>query len=206
MLLGATPQLKTVCNAWNRYHSVAIREEDRHFTSFITPWGSYRYRVALQGYTASGDRYTRRYDAITKEFLNKIHMVDNTLLWNDDLNSVFIQTCEYLDTCARNIIVLNLDKFHFAKEVVEFAGFEITMDSVQPSEKHLQVIHNFPVPMCIKEVRRWFSLVNQVAFAFSASAVMEAFHHLLKPKNPFVWLPGLQAAFKVALGHSRDGH
>ncbi|CAC5409692.1 unnamed protein product [Mytilus coruscus] len=29
---------KTVTDAWNGYHSVPIREEDRHFTTFITPW------------------------------------------------------------------------------------------------------------------------------------------------------------------------
>ncbi|VDI84109.1 Hypothetical predicted protein [Mytilus galloprovincialis] len=31
---------KTVTDAWNGYHSVPIREEDRHFTTFITPWGA----------------------------------------------------------------------------------------------------------------------------------------------------------------------
>ena len=34
---------KTVTDAWNGYHSVAIREEDRHVTTFITPWGRYRW-------------------------------------------------------------------------------------------------------------------------------------------------------------------
>ena len=30
---------KSVFDAWNGYHSVPIRPEDRHFTTFITPWG-----------------------------------------------------------------------------------------------------------------------------------------------------------------------
>ncbi|MCG7876793.1 MAG: hypothetical protein N0C90_10735, partial [Candidatus Thiodiazotropha endolucinida] len=34
---------KTVTDAWNGYHSVPICEEDRHITTFITPWGGYRY-------------------------------------------------------------------------------------------------------------------------------------------------------------------
>ena len=46
---------KFVTDAWNGYHSVPICEEDRHFTTFITPWGRYRYKVAPQGYMASGD-------------------------------------------------------------------------------------------------------------------------------------------------------
>ena len=34
---------KSVLDAWNGYHSVAIREEDRHLTTFYTKWGRYRY-------------------------------------------------------------------------------------------------------------------------------------------------------------------
>ena len=55
---------KTVTDAWNGYHSVPIREEDRHVTTFITPWGRYRYRVAPQGFLASGDAYTQRFDSL----------------------------------------------------------------------------------------------------------------------------------------------
>ena len=49
---------KTVTDAWNGYHSVPIREEDRHVTTFITSWGRYKYNVAPQGYMASGDAKT----------------------------------------------------------------------------------------------------------------------------------------------------
>ena len=39
---------KSVTDAWNGYHSVPLCEEDRHITTFITPWGRYRYKVAPQ--------------------------------------------------------------------------------------------------------------------------------------------------------------
>ena len=29
---------KTVTDAWNGYHCVPLRENDRHLTTFITPW------------------------------------------------------------------------------------------------------------------------------------------------------------------------
>ena len=40
---------KTITDAWNGYHSVPIREGDRHLTTFITPWGRYRYKTCPQG-------------------------------------------------------------------------------------------------------------------------------------------------------------
>ena len=52
---------KSTCDAWNGYHSVAIREEDRHLTTFLTLEGRYIYRTVPQGFLASGDGYTHRY-------------------------------------------------------------------------------------------------------------------------------------------------
>ena len=54
-----------VLDAWNGNHSFRIREEDRHLTTFYTKWGRYLYRSAPQGYQASGDAYTHRYEKIT---------------------------------------------------------------------------------------------------------------------------------------------
>ena len=52
---------KTVTDAWNGYHSVPLRETDRHLTTFITPFGRWRYTRAPQGYLSSGDGYNKRF-------------------------------------------------------------------------------------------------------------------------------------------------
>ena len=84
---------KTVCDAWNGYHSVPLHPDDRHLTTFITPWGRYRYCVAPQGYLASGDGYTRRYDEILADgrvsHNNYTKCVDDALLWADDIGAAF---------------------------------------------------------------------------------------------------------------------
>jgi hypothetical protein len=91
---------KTIFDAWNGYHSVPIREEDRHLTTFITPWGRYRYKTAPQGYIASGDGYTRRYDEIVAHIQEKTKCVDNALLWAKDIEKSFFRAVEWLDICG----------------------------------------------------------------------------------------------------------
>jgi hypothetical protein len=98
---------KTVFDAWNGYHSVPLCEEDRHLTTFITPWGRYRYKTAPQGYIASGDGYTRRYDEIVADIPHKTKCIDDALLWADDLEDSFFQAVHWLDICGRNGITLN---------------------------------------------------------------------------------------------------
>lgn len=187
---------KTVLDAWNGYHSVPIRAEDRHLTTFITPWGRYRYKTTPQGYIASGDGYTRRYDEIVAEIPNKTKCVDDALLWADTLEDSFHQTVQWLDVCGRHGITLNPEKFVFGSDTVEFAGFEITPDTVRPSKKHSQAIRDFPTPVNITDIRSWFGLINQVSFAFSMAEKMLPFRELLKPGTPFQWNDNLNSLFE----------
>lgn len=189
-------KIKTVFDAWNGYHSVPLRPEDRHLTTFITPWGRYRYCSAPQGYIASGDGYSRRYDEIVADIPKKTKCIDDTLLWADNIEESFFQTIEWLDTCGKNGITLNPSKFVFAQEEVEFAGFRITLDRVQPCKRYLQAISEFPTPQNITDVRSWFGLLNQVAYAFAMAEKMAPFRDLLKSKSPFKWDENMNKLFE----------
>ena len=123
---------KTVFDARNGYHSVPLHAEDRHFTTFITPCGRYRYCAAPQGYIASGDGYSRRYDEIVSTIPDKTKCIDDTLLWSDTIKDSYFQAAKRLDMCGRHGITLNPDKFKFALDKVEFAGFEIASNTVRP--------------------------------------------------------------------------
>ena len=69
---------KTVTEAWNGYHSVPLPESDRHFTTFITPFGQWRYTRAPQGFLSTGDSYNRRFAAIFSDFMRKERCVNDT--------------------------------------------------------------------------------------------------------------------------------
>ena len=187
---------KTVTDAWNGYHSIPLRKEDRHLTTFITPWGRYRYKVAPQGFLASGDAYNHRFDLIISDFPNKVKCVDDTCMWADSVEEAFFQTCRWLDLCARNGITLNPSKFQFAEDTAEFAGLNITPTNIKPSSKFLNSIQNFPEPTDITGARAWFGLVNQGAYAFAMAKQMKPFRHLLKPSNKFQWTKELDNAFQ----------
>ena len=186
---------KTVTDAWNGYHSIPLHQDDRHFTTFITPKGRFRYKVAPQGYVSSGDGYTRRFDEIVTDVPQKTKCVDDTLLWEYSLEEAFWQTVKWLDLCGRNGIILNPVKFVFASKTVEFAGFQITATSVKPSLRCLEAIENFPTPKNITDVRSWFGLINQVSYAFASAERMLPLRALLKPGKPFEWNEKLDELF-----------
>ena len=189
---------KTVFDAWNGYHSVALDPADRHFTTFITPWGRYRYCTAPQGYIASGDGYTSRYDEIVAHVPHKTKCIDDTLLWSQSVEEAYSQAVEWLNICGNHGITLNPAKFKFARDSVEFTSFVITPTTVKPCEKYIKAITEFPTPKNLTDVRSWFGLVNQVAYAFCMTEAMAPFRTLLKPTEAFQWTATHDTAFQLS--------
>lgn len=186
---------KTVLDAWNGYHSLALAPNARDATTFITEWGRYRYLSAPQGFHAAGDAYTRRFDDITVDVPRKSKCVDDTLLWDEDIESAFWHTLQYLDLCSKSGIIFNREKFRFACDDLEFAGFQLSPTGLRPANHVLDAIRSFPTPTDITGARSWFGLVNQVAYAFSMTDEMQPFRDLLKPSNPWYWDEELDRLF-----------
>lgn len=182
---------KTALDAWNDYHSVPIRQQDRHLTTFIT----YRHKTAPHGYIASGDGYTRRYDDLVSDNPNKTKCIDDVLLWSDSIEESFFQVENWLDLCGRNGITLNPQKFTFVEDTVEFAGFEIAPDTLRPCRRYLQATLDFPTHKNITDFCSWFGLVSCIN-AFSMTYKMLPFRYLLQPNTPFQWTRELDILFE----------
>ena len=91
---------------------------------------------------------------------------------------------------------MNPEKFKFARKRVEFLGFELKEDSIEPGNELIKSIRDFPRLRDLTSTRSWFGLIEQVAWAFAKTKLMESFRHLLKPKSEFVWTQELDDAFR----------
>ncbi|XP_077359925.1 uncharacterized protein LOC144005545 [Festucalex cinctus] len=200
---------KSVTDAWNGYHSVPLRESDRHLTTFITPFGRWRYTRAPQGFLSSGDGYNRRFDAVLSDFERKERCVDDTVHYDTDLEQHWWRTIDFLARVGRSGIVLNADKFQFAEKCVDFAGFRVSDASIEPLPKYLDAIRDFPSPVSTTDIRSWFGLVNQVANYAQLRDTMAPFKQFLSPRCKFSWSSELEEAFQASklsiIGAIREG-
>lgn len=196
-LARSVPQgsVKTVLDAWNGYHSVPIREEDRHLTTFTTPNGLYRYKRAPQGYLSSGDGYSRRFDDISAHVLRMVRCVDDSLIHDTDMEEHWWRVISFLEMAGRGGVVLNSDKFQFAQHIVDFAGFRISDSTVEPLPKYMDAIRGYPTPENITDIRSWFGLVNQVSHYSQLRDMMEPFRKFLSPRVKFEWNDELDGLF-----------
>ena len=79
-----------------------LRPEDRHLTTFITPWGRYWYLRNPQSFVGARDSYNRRFDAILEDFRDKERCVDDTVFWDNNLEGHWWRTIEFLETVSKS--------------------------------------------------------------------------------------------------------
>lgn len=65
----------------------------------ITPWAKFRYCTTPQGYLASEDAYTHRFDAVIKDVLRQNKCTDDTLLWDIPIEAAFFHTIKFIVLC-----------------------------------------------------------------------------------------------------------
>ena len=86
--------------------------------------------------------------------------MDDTALWDTDLEEHWWRIVDYLVLLGNAGIILNPEKFQFSQKQIDFAGFRLTEDEVKPLPKYLNAIQDFPRPKSVKHIRAWFGLIN----------------------------------------------
>lgn len=197
-----TRTYKTVADAFSGFHQVELDEASSRLTTFITPWGRYRYLRTPMGHCAASDAYTKRFDDAIDDIPRKFKCVDDTLLYDSSVEQAFWHVYHFLETCAKRGITLQPEKFQFAKREVDFVGFSLGWEQYRPSGDKLAAIKHFPMPPqpTITDIRSWHGLVNQLAPFMATAPAMEPFRELLKKPagKKIYWDPQLQRHFELA--------
>lgn len=187
---------KSTFDAVDGYHSVELDEASSKLTTFITPWGRYRYLRFPQGHCSAGDAFNGRIQYIVSKIPRLVRIVDDICVHDDTIEGAFWHAWEVLTTCASNGIVVNEAKFQFCLKEVQFAGLSITPRGIQPSPKLLNAIENFPPPTDISKARGFFGLVNQVQWAYANSSEMTPFRSMVQPNAVYTWTEEMKGLFE----------
>lgn len=193
---------KTVVDAHWGFHQVKLHEKSKKLTTFITPWGRYRYCRTPMGHCAAPDAYTRRYDVTIEGIPRKFKCIDDTLLFDSSVEDAFWHAYDLLETCAKKGVTLKPEKFKFCRRQVDFVGFHVGWDTYRPTEERLAALRSFDMPPqpSLTDIRSWYGFVNQLAPFLATAPIMEPFRELLrKPQGKKVyWDDNLQNKFAQA--------
>ena len=133
---------KSVLDAVDGFHVINLDKKSLLLTIFISEWGRYMSLPLPQCFLASTDAYTRSYDGLIKPIPGEAKIMDNTLLYDTNIENAFF-SWDYSTLHAKNGIAINKPKFQFCMDKIEFAWLKITPTGVSPTDTILNTIQHF---------------------------------------------------------------
>ncbi|GFU62913.1 hypothetical protein TNCV_4591521 [Trichonephila clavipes] len=137
-----------------------MNPDDIHKTAICTPFGlfeSTRMQFGLCGASATFQRFI---DEITRNLEGVYAFVDNILIASRDpeehhkhLKALFSRLHEYG-------LSINVSKCVFGVSKIDFLGFHLSEEGIQPLPDKVKCITEFPKPSTLTQLRRFLGLFN----------------------------------------------
>jgi hypothetical protein len=185
-------------DAANGYYQIPLHPSSQILTTFMTPWGRFKFLRASMGLSCSGDEFNRRADMAFADQVNTVRVVDDLLRFDRDFPAHVKGVCALLQAARTANITLNLEKFQFAEPKVAWVGYEIQHGGVTVDPNKLQAISRFPRPNNITELRSFMGLVEQLAgFSADVAGAKGPLRPLLSSRNSYIWTADHEMAFEA---------
>ena len=187
-----------VLDAVKGYWQVELDEESRALTTFITPFGCFRFCRAPMGLSASGDEFGIRGDRAFDGLEGQEKIIDDLIVYGDTFSQLHSRAEEVLKRAQAYNITLSKSKIQFGHSV-KFAGYVVSSGGISSDPSKTDAISKFPVPTNVTDLRSFIGLVNQLGqFVPDLAHVLQPLRGLLKKSNVYQWLPEHQEAFDKA--------
>ena len=164
--------------------------QDIMVISLMTPDGVKYYHLNScgQGFCNSGPTFCKFSDQI----LDGTPMekgIDDVLVMGDDKEEVLMNLRQVLEAARKGKLTFSRKKIQYGEEV-EFCGFKLTNQGMQPLPRKVLSIRNHPVPQNSDHLRSFLGLLGQFSkFWPDLSHVAQPLRRLLKKGEEWNWGP-----------------
>lgn len=182
---------------WIFYH-IKIAPESIKYTSFVTPLGQFEFLKMPFGLKIGPQRFQRFVlDEVVPSSLG------NTIIYLDDILVATSTIDDQLDTLRRifellvlNNINLRIEKCFFLFTEIDFLGYQISKEGIQPTDSGVIAIRTFPEPKTVREVHSFLGLASYFRkFIEKFALIAQPLYSLLKKNAVFTFGEAERSAF-----------
>ena len=188
------------CLDMNRgYYHFVLDNESRKLCGIILPWGQYAYARLPQGCKPSSDIFQRYMTIIFGEFDDVIVFIDNILLYTKLTFEHHINRLKaVLQVIQTNNMHIHIEGTYLAAQKVEYLGYTLRTNGVEPQTKKILPILSFAPPITKKQLRGFLGFVNYYKkLWYHRSHVLEPLTRISGSKTKFIWTEEQEDAFKT---------
>ena len=185
-------------DGFSGYNQIKMAEEDKEKTTFITPWGTFCYKVMPFGLKNAGATYQRAMVTLFHDMMHKeIEVYVDDMIAKSKNEEDHVQVLRKLfDRLRKYQLKLNPAKCSFGVKSGKLLGFVISNKGIEVDPDKVKAIQAMTVPKTEKEVRGFLGRLNYIArFISQLTTTCEPIFRLLRKKNPGTWDKDCQEAF-----------
>ncbi|XP_072080975.1 uncharacterized protein [Arachis hypogaea] len=178
---------------------IPMHRPDEEKTAFITPDGTYCYRVMPFGLKNAGATYQRLVNKIFRNLSgNKIEVyIDDMLAKTESGEQLTDDLKVIMNTLRKHQMRLNPTKCAFGMEAGKFLGFMITQRGVEANPEKCRAVLEMTSPKNLKEIQKLTGRLTALSRFLGASAQKAIpFFKLMKKGTPFKWEIECEEAFQ----------
>lgn len=171
------------------YHQIRMQDKDIHKTAFRTHQGHFEFLVMPFGHTNAPSTFQATMNSVFQPYLRKFVTVffDDILVYSQSL----VDHLTHLEVVSRNLLqhqlVAKRSKCIFAQQSVEYLGHVVSVRGVQPDNKKIQAMLDWPTPRNLKQLRGFLGLTGYYRrFVQNYAIIATPLTESLK-KNAFHW-------------------
>ena len=136
----------TKLDALKGYHQCPLAEASQLLTTFITPFGRFKFLRAPYGISSISEHYNRRMDEAFVDLKGYRRIVDDVVIFDRDTTLHASHVKKFIQRCVERQITLNTDKWVYARPEVDFEGFHLSGDGYSIDNSIVTAISRFPQP------------------------------------------------------------
>jgi transposase InsO family protein len=153
----------TTLDAKQGFHQIRLDDKSSKLTSFITPYGKFRYTRLPMGICNAPEIFHQRMIDVFASLPGVEIYIDDILVHAATFEEHSRRLQLVLDKCREVGLTLNPDKVILAKSNINYLGHELSAQGVRPSCSKVEAVEKMLVPTDKKAVQRFLGFVNYLA-------------------------------------------
>jgi len=171
------------------FYHVVMASESVRYTSFVTPLGQFEFLRMPFGLKIGPQLFQRFINEALSELIKRSDVVvymDDILVATETLESHIDVLKEVFTVLISNKLELKLGKCAFLYTKVEYLGYKVSKRGIQPTDRGIAAVQNFPEPKTTKEVHSFVGLASYFRrFIRDFSLIARPLYQLLKKDVTF---------------------